>query len=277
MTPAPSPVIDINPPPGSRLRFVSDLHFGHDRGEAPEPRLLAPLLDGVDMLVVVGDLAETRPCANQARGLAAREAFRGLCRTHGVELVEISGNHDPDIHPLLARFWGGKAVAMHGHALYKEVAPWSWEYLNFKSDCKKLIAGHPASDTDLADRLELSRAMCQLHPPIMRRNDNIRNRCIRSFLHCFWPPERPLHIVWGWLTCARRAERFARTFFPEAETLILGHFHRSGHWRFRRRHIYNTGAWFKHATPCYLDMQDAKVLAYGKVADVLPSYLLMNR
>lgn len=268
MTPAPSPIIDIDPPPGSRVRFVSDLHFGHDRGEAPEPHRLAPLLRGADMLIVVGDLAETRPCANQAAGLAARAAFRDLCRTHGVELVEISGNHDPDIAPLLARLWEGKVIAMHGHALYKEVAPWSWEYLNFKADCKKLISAHPECDTDLADRLELSRAMCQLHPPILRRNEKIRNRLVRSFLHCFWPPERPLRIVWGWLTCARRADGFARTFFPGAETLILGHFHRSGHWHFRRRHIYNTGAWFKHATAYYLDVQDAKVLAYGKVKDL---------
>lgn len=258
-------IIDLTPPPGSIVRFVSDLHFGHERGEAPEPQRLSALLEGADMLVVAGDLAETRPCPAQQAGLAARTAFRELCLAKGVELVEISGNHDPDVPALLARFWGGKVVAMHGHALYKEVAPWSWEYLNFKDDCKKLMARHPDSDTDLTDRLELSREMCRLHPPIMKRESGIRNRWIQSFLHCFWPPERPCRIVWGWLTCAARAERFARTFFPEAEVLVLGHFHRSGSWHFRTRRIYNTGAWFKHATPYCLDMQDGRVLSYRKV------------
>lgn len=256
---------NIDPPPGMRVRFISDLHYGHERCQAPEPQDLAPLLEGVGMLVVAGDLAETRPCVWQERGCALRQQLRSLCAEKGVELAEIAGNHDPGDAPLLIRFWGGRVVAMHGHALYKEVAPWSWEYLNFRKKAKELIAQYPDSDTLLDSRLRLSSAMCQLTPPLMRRN-GIRNPLLRGLLHCFWPPQRPALIVWGWLTCGRRAERFARKFFPEAETLIMGHFHRSGSWQFGKRRIFNTGAWFKHASPYYVDMQDARVLAYKKVS-----------
>jgi exonuclease SbcD len=119
-------IIDIEPPPGALVRFISDLHLGHERCEAPPMEQLAELLQGVDILVVAGDLAETRPCAWQERGLAARNEFRSLCQANGVQLMEISGNHDPDTPALMARFWGGRVVAMHGHALHKEVAPWSW-------------------------------------------------------------------------------------------------------------------------------------------------------
>ena len=256
-------IIDIEPPAGALVRFISDLHLGHERCEAPAVAQLADLLEGVSILVVVGDLAETRPCAWQERGMAAREELRELCRQRGVQLVEISGNHDPDTPALLARFWGGRVVAMHGHALYKEVAPWSWEYLRNKPACQKLLATYPDADTRLESRLELSRAMCQLTRPILRR-EGISNPLLRGFMHCFWPPQRPIGIVWCWLSCARKCEHFARRFFPEAETVIFGHMHRFGNWRFGQRRILNTGAWFRHATPYLVDMRDAEIISYRK-------------
>ena len=264
--PAALPTIEsIEPPPGAVVRFVSDLHLGHERCEAPAiEHLTEKLVQGCDMLVLVGDTAETRKCDWQERGKQQREALRRACRAKGIQIIEIAGNHDPDIAPLLIRFWGGRVVAMHGHALYKEVAPWSWEYLHFKKECHHLISRYPDCDTDLESRLELSRAMCQLTPPILRRK-GIRNKYLRGLLHCFWPPQRPLNIIRCWLSCGKRANRFAECFFPEAETLVLGHFHRSGHWRFGNRHIYNTGAWFRHAVPYCLDMKDASVISYKKI------------
>ncbi len=251
------------PAPGELVRVISDLHLGHERCEAPPVAALAPLLEGVGTLVVAGDLAETRDCAWQAAGLVAREAFRTLCRERGVRLITLAGNHDPDAGALLLRLWGGRAIVMHGHALYKEGAPWSWEYIRNKQKCRELIARYPGSDSDLAERLELSRAMCCLTPPIMRR-EGVRNRHLRGLLHCFFPPQRPLRIVWGWLTCGRRTEWFARRFFPEAEVVVLGHFHRSGRWQYGKRHIANTGAWFTHATPYVADLRDGQLVAYGR-------------
>ncbi len=261
-------IIDIEPETGSTVRFISDLHLGHERSEVPPVATLEPLLRGIGMLVVAGDLAETRPCAWQAAGIAAREELRSLCAQNKVQLVEISGNHDPDVPAMLARFWGGRVVAMHGHALHKEVAPWSWEYLRNKEACQELIRSYPDADENLERRLELSREMCQLTPPIMRR-EGVRNPLLRGFMHCFWPPQRPLGIVWSWLTCGRRAEHFARRFFPRAEIVIFGHMHRSGSWKFGTRQIFNTGAWFRHATPYVIDMRDSRVISYHKLTDIV--------
>ncbi len=257
-------IIRIEPPPGMRVRFISDLHYGHERCEAPSPQALIDSMEGIGMLVVVGDLAETRESPWQKRGQALRDELRRLCAAKGIELIEISGNHDPDTPALLALFWQGRVAAMHGHAIYKEVAPWSWEYLRNKAACKQLIAHYPDSDSNLLSRLELSRAMCTLTPPIMRR-EGIKNRYLRSFLHCFWPPRRPLSIMWSWLTCGRKAEQFIRRFLPGIETFILGHFHRYGNWRFGKRAILNTGAWFKHATPYAVDMQDGRVISHTRL------------
>lgn len=254
---------NINPPPGKTVRFISDLHYGHERCEAPAPAELArTLLTGIDILVVAGDLAETRPGPWRHSGEQFREQLRTECHNRKIELVELAGNHDPDTECLMVRFWEGRVVAMHGHALYKEVAPWGWEFLHHKDTCRKLIRETP-HDT-LEGRLELSRKMSLLLKPMMRR-ENIRNKYIRGFLHCFWPPQRPWNIIFCWLNCAGKAERFARRFFPEAEVVILGHFHRSGEWKFGRRRIFSCGAWFKHATPYCVDMKDARILGYTKL------------
>ncbi len=261
--PLPS-VLRLEPPPGVRVRVVSDLHLGHERCEAPAVQQLAPLLKGIGILVVAGDLSETRCCEWQKQGLSLRDELRTLCRERGVELICLAGNHDPDAGPLLLKLWQGRAVVMHGHALYKEGSPWGWEYLRNRRAAQELIASFPGCDTSLEERLELSSRMCQLHPPIMRR-EGIRNRWLRGMLHCFFPPERPWRIIWGWLTCGRRCEAFAQRFFPEAETLVLGHFHRSGRWQFGHRTIVNTGAWFRHATPWLADLQDGHLINYCPV------------
>ncbi len=261
----PPTILELEPPPGARVRVLSDLHLAHERCEAPPVEKLAPLLDGVDILVVAGDLSETRACAWQQEGLRLREELRALCRARGVELITLSGNHDPDAGPLLLRLWGGRVAVMHGHALYKEGAPWSWEYLRNRDTCKACIARYPDSDTNLEARLELSREMCQLTPPILRR-EGIRNRHLRGLLHCFFPPQRPLRIIWGWLSCGRRTEAFARRFFPEARVVVLGHFHRSGRWEYGERTIGNTGAWFTHATPWLADLQDGCLVDYRRAA-----------
>lgn len=257
-------ILDLNPPAGARIRVISDWHLGHERCEVPDEAAMLQAVENVDILISAGDLAETRPNEWQERGLAARERFRDLCRERGVQLIEIAGNHDPDVAPLLLKLWGGRVVIMHGHALYKEVAPWSWEYLHNKEKCRTCIRSFADADTNLLSRLELSRAMSQLTPPIMRRA--IRNPYLRGLLHCFWPPQRPLGIVLCWLFCGIRAERFARRYFPEAKTLILGHFHRGLAKRFGARRIYNTGAWFKHATPYAVDLMNGEVKHYGRLA-----------
>lgn len=257
-------ILHLEPASDVRVRFISDLHLGHERSETPSMDKIRPLLQGIGMIVVVGDLAETRPCPWRKHALELREQFCQLCQEEGVEPVLLSGNHDPDTPALLASFWNGSTIAMHGHALYKEVAPWSWEYLRHRKQCQSLIAQYPTADTDLEARLELSRAVCQLTAPILRR-EGVKNPLLHSFLHCCWPPLRPWNIIWAWLTCGRRANRFAKQYCPQARTIIFGHFHRSGHWRYGERTLLNTGAWFRHATPYYVDMQDGRFIAYNRI------------
>ena len=90
-------IISLNPTPGERVRVISDLHLGHERCEIPSVTSIASICEGTDYLVIAGDLAETRRCAWQQRGMELREEFRALCTRKGVQLIELAGNHDPDI------------------------------------------------------------------------------------------------------------------------------------------------------------------------------------
>ncbi len=256
-------ILHIEPPSGSTVRFISDLHLGNRRSHAPTPQKLVDSMRGVDMLVLVGDTAETREtCAERERGMELREELRELCYRVGLETVELAGNHDPDIEPQLALFWGGKVAAMHGHSLLPGVSPWGLEYTICAPTIRRLSAEHPQAGHILEEHLELTRCVTHelaLHVPQPPPN-NLRRGLFQELRYCFWPPRRPWHIVTAWLTCFARARHFCETFLPETELLIIGHFHRGGY-RKKPPAIICTGAWFEHATPYIVDMRNAKLSA----------------
>lgn len=257
-------ITHIEPPSGCLVRFISDLHLAHKRSTAPAPAQLVECMQGVGMLVLCGDTAEMRePGATREASLMQRKELRRLCEERGIRLVELAGNHDPDIEPMLASFWGGRVVAMHGHAVPDAVSPWSREYLEHKENVHGILRAHPeTAEMTLTARLErtklVTRELMRKHPSASEKKNGI----LRELRHCFWPPGRPLSIVWNWITCGARTERWLRRYLPQTELLIFGHFHRSGKWRFGTRTILNTGAWFEHATPYAVDVMDGKLLRY---------------
>lgn len=255
----PAIVRELNPAPGERVRVISDLHLGHERSKIADLEALRPLMRGCRYLVVAGDLAETRPCEFQGEGLRLREHFAELCRREGTELVAVAGNHDPYENVQLLRLWAGRAIVFHGHGLFKVGAPWGWEYLNHKEECRRLIAAHARCDTDLEDRLLLARDMALLAPPVLRRENPSRFAAVRFLQHCAWPPSRPLTILAAWATMGWRIRRFSRRFFPEARIVVFGHFHRRVVWRGKGCTYINTGAFFRHARPAAVDLVDGCV------------------
>lgn len=258
-------VLHLNPPRGCVVRVLSDLHLAHKRGRAPDVPALAESMRGVDMLILAGDTAETREaCAERELSMQRREQLRRECRQRGIQLVELAGNHDPDIEAQLALLWNGSVAVMHGHSLIPCVSPWSREYLACADEVKRMIAASPAAERDLAARLALTRDISLLlgrHVPPPQRER--RRGLLREAHHCFWPPQRPLSIVTAWLTCGRRAHAFCDRFLPGVQLLVIGHFHRSGQWSNGTRRVLNTGAWFEHATPFAADLCDGRLIRYG--------------
>ena len=167
--------------PGERARFISDIHFGHAKALAREPEELGFLLEGCSHLVVCGDLSETRESPCREEGLEKRARFLRMCRDAGVQPVLLAGNHDPDEKAGLLKLQGGRICALHGHALFREVAPWGWEYLKNKQVSRELIAAFPEAEVDLLRRLELARTMSVLVPPVYTCSGTHQNKLVRFF------------------------------------------------------------------------------------------------
>lgn len=236
-------------------RFVSDLHLGHDEAFARKPEELSFLLEGCSRLVVCGDLSEDRDSIFKEESARQKAVFEDMCRREGVELVPIAGNHDPVQEHDFLRLDEGKVIALHGHCLFKEVAPWGWDFLLNKKACRDLIAQFPDADTNLDARMKLARSMSLRSKPVMSRaTAKEKKSIIDKIAHICWPPERPIAILRAWMTMDARMFRFADQFFPEARLICYGHFH--------RRHIaekngvvaVNLGALFKHATSYAVDL-----------------------
>lgn len=119
------------------------------------PEELGFLLEGCSHLVVCGDLSETRESPCREEGLEKRPVSCGCAGMPGAPVL-LAGNHDPDEKAGLLKLQGGRICALHGHALFREVAPWGWEYLKNKQVSRELIAAFPEAEADLLRRLELA-------------------------------------------------------------------------------------------------------------------------
>ena len=264
-------ILHIEPSTGSTVRFISDLHLAHKRSCAPAPRKLIESMVGIDMLVLAGDTAETREtCIEREYGMQLRAELREQCHKKGIKLVELAGNHDPDVEGQLALFWGGKVASMHGHSLLRRVSPWSREYILCSNDVKHLIAMHPEAEYNLEARLMLTKEITQLlSKNVVPAEEKAKRRgLLDEAYHCLWPPQRPISIVTSWLTCGCRASFFCKRYLPEVELLIIGHFHRGGQWSNSGRLTLNTGAWFEHAIPYAADVRDGRLICYKRYVDL---------
>lgn len=160
----------------------------------------------------------------------------------------LAGNHDPDEKAGLLKLQGGRVCALHGHALFKEVAPWGWEYLKNKQASRELIAAFPEADTDLRRRLELARAHERAGSPHLHAFRGVPEQA-GAFSGAFrLAAGAAAQILLAWLTMMRRMRKFTERFFPEAEVVIFGHLHRRAVTGKRGGRLYvNLGACFHHA------------------------------
>ena len=263
--------------PAGCIRFVSDLHLGHGDAFAKHPEELRFLLEGCSTLVVCGDMVEDRKSPFREESMRQKAVLEGMCQEAGVTLIPVCGNHDPNQEHDILRLMDGKVAALHGHCLFKEVAPWSWDFLLNKKACRDLISQFPEADTNLDSRMELARAMSLRVAPIIRHVGKGGQRSIIGKIgHIFWPPERPLAILRAWMTMDSRMFRFAKQFLPEARLICYGHFH--------RRHVsqrngvtaVNLGAFVKHATSYAVDLEgdiasvrEAPLAGFGKTVHTI--------
>jgi predicted phosphodiesterase len=248
-----------------RTIILSDTHLGRPRDTAGTPEELRPLWSGANRLIINGDVAELTDPRYRARAARMVCRLQDLCDADGVELIMLSGNHDPlltDVRELdLA---GGRVHLTHGDVLHPSISPWTTHadelaYWNRralsmlgrrtrqKSSARLAAAQFAAARVAAAEGAATGEAADVLDDGRSRRARTVaRGRALALAL-------------WSWQTTPRRAAAYLLEHRPQARFFVFGHLHRAGVWEFDGRVLINTGAYGAPVRPRAVVLEDGEV------------------
>jgi predicted phosphodiesterase len=222
------------------VRILSDLHLGHKVSRIERVSALRPLIAGAGTVVFNGDTWQELAPPFRERSAVMLEELKALCAEEGVEVIFLAGNHDPGFGgPGWLELAQGRIIVTHGDALLRAGSPWKREILSANERVAELWKQHPNAGSDAEERMRLARTiardLCSVEYPFGR-----------SFFQRAWdatvPPKRALKMLESWFTQATAGARFCDRYFPNAEALVIGHFHWQGSWVNNRRLTINTGS-----------------------------------
>lgn len=244
------------------VRIISDLHLGHRVSRITRVESLRPLLAGAGTVIFNGDTWQELSRGLNEGSAEMLEELRELCREEGCDPVFLPGNHDPgwpgDGYLELA---GGKIVVTHGDTLVRSGAPWKREILLNPGKVEELWAKHPDANADPRVRHLLAREISQALPVLKHSHG-------RSFIQRAWdaihPPQRALEMMKAWWSQPQTGQAFRDQYFPNAEFLVIGHFHWAGTWQSGNLRVINTGSFLNPGRAYWVEI-DQSQLSYGKV------------
>ena len=222
------------------VRILSDLHLGHKVSRIREVSFLHPLIAGAATVIFNGDTWQELARQFHTRSSEMLAELQQLCREEGAQAIFLSGNHDPGWPgPGYVELAEGRIIISHGDALLFDGSPWKREILVGGERVMELWQQHPHAENDVEERLRLARK-------IARELCSVEHPTGRSILERTWdavvPPRRAVKMIEAWLIQASQGAKFCDRYFPAAEVLVIGHFHREGSWLRDGRRIINTGS-----------------------------------
>lgn len=251
------------------VTILSDLHLGHAVSRITNVEAFRELVRGNGTVILNGDTYQELSDAFREKSSRMLEEFRTLCEEEGVDLVFISGNHDPSWDGSgWVELAGGRILITHGDALYFDGAPWSREAMERQELIRDLWVQHVQAEGNANERLKLAREIARnLRPKSYPKGRKIWQR-VWEAIH---PPKRAWNIIRVWWDQMNAADRFCNQYFPKSEVCLIGHFHRFGFWRAGKRVVLNTGAYL---SPCYSGCvtYDGDSLVFYRIEESQPSY-----
>ena len=247
-----------------RVLILSDLHMGHPVSRLERVSALKPLLDGVDHVIWNGDTWQELTPPFRQRSAHMLAELDALCGSLGVKQSHLPGNHDPGWP---GSGWmeldDGNIIISHGDALFDEGSPWKREILLNQKLVRDLWSAHPDARHSAEVRHQLAREIA-LKLPSQEHPEG------RSLLQRAWdaalPPRRAIKIIESWHFQSDAGNAFCDAFFPNAQVLVVGHFHQHGAWRRGQRLILNTGSFMNPAKPCWVEWHQGW-LSFGEITE----------
>ena len=244
------------------MRILSDLHLGHRVSRITRVESLRPLVAGAGTVVFNGDTWQELARELEAGSAGMLEELRGICREEGCEAVFLPGNHDPgwpgDGYLQLE---GGRVVVTHGDSLLRSGAPWKREILLDPRPVEELWAARPAAGHDARERHQLAREISVAYP-VVKHPDG--RTLLRRLLDAIHPPQRAWEMLKAWWNQPESGLEFRDRYFPAAEFLIIGHFHRAGIWKRRNLRVINTGSFLSPGRAYWVEIAGGWI-TYGRV------------
>jgi len=245
------------------IRIFSDLHYGERSSRVRSLKQLAPLLDGVDTLILNGDTLDTRhgPYPEHTAAVVAEvKEFLGRATP---KIIPLSGNHDPDFSALHAlELANGRVLVTHGDTLFEDIVPWGRDAPDIRRQIAAgLAALTPAERDSFAAQAAIYRRVSAALPQRHQAERNLFKYVVSFIRDTFWPPTRFLHVLRAWREAPERAAALARQHWPEARFIILGHLHRPGIWQSRDgRVVINTGSFCPPFGACLVDLTPGRLV-----------------
>jgi predicted phosphodiesterase len=232
----PTPQTDIKQP----VRIVSDLHLAHRVSRISRVSALRPLLEGAATVIFNGDTWQELNRAVATRSAEMLDELRQLCAEAACEPIFLSGNHDPGWPgPGWVELDEGRIIVTHGDALCFDGSPWKREVLTGQQQVQELWSRHPQAATDAEARFRLAREMARALPSV---EESTGLRLWHRAWDAAFPPQRALRMLHAWWQQGTIGVEFCKRYFPHAQVLVVGHFHRHGCWRKDGRLVINTGS-----------------------------------
>jgi predicted phosphodiesterase len=111
--------------------------------------------------------------------------------------------------------------------------------------------------------------MATTHPP------DGRSLFARA-LDAAFPPQRALHMMSAWLRQGSHGARFCETYLPQAEILVVGHFHSYGIRKARGKMVINTGSFVVPGPAGWVEW-DGATLSAGRVYEEKNKFSMMTK
>ena len=207
---------------------LSDLHLGRVTTYAHAPEVIAPLVEGVDRVLLLGDIIDhwyTHP--HDVKELERR--INAVCTSAGVrEVIYFRGNHDA-CHESGEEFKVIDGLLyLHGHAVYQALNGDGCPTTRIKALNKRKYGSH----------LSASRLDKHVWTVIDRVYGTIPMAMIN-------PIAWPLPVLW-------RIRALVNEVAPDRSVhgVVLGHSHRPGVRNFENLTLFNLGGWMKNTRAC---------------------------
>lgn len=242
------------------VTVISDLHLGHPASYLTDPEMLLPVIAGARTVIVNGDSCELLTLCRRDEARAKLARLQEICESRGIQLVLITGNHDPIVSSLhYLDLFGGAVFLTHGDALHPMVAPWSREGPIMWEERKRITRGKPEPETIdefllLTKRISL---VASVYSPNIKRGIIARLEMLGRFAVKPWRIIRTLEY-WG--NVAHYSHRLQERFRPQAKLMLIGHTHRAGVWQTKDFTLVNTGSYQPLSQPLVVQLDENRAV-----------------